>query len=380
MTIPYRFAPWSRRGLARAHRNPDTAGGPLAVRPRITVGLTLQAKTGGNPAAAVSGNVDLTLYGPADIIGIDQRLIVRTDPRPNVTNFEPNYLAIVDFDPPDFPWLLTPAHADGTDRLRPWLVLVVVERAKVALPTLSGGRPLPSIALTGVDAATELPDLNESWLWAHTQAVSQVAAADRAALSGELNTYPERNISRLVCPRRLEPRTDYLACVVPATDGGRLRGLGQPVAGDSLQPAWSKANPVDIELPVYFHWEFSTGPVGDIETLARRLRTPAQYSGDQALLQQLRHIGEQPVAVDGDHLLFDGVTPGTTVFEGAMVSLDFNPADANAGLRGQAPGDFEQRRRVDHDRVRRRPTRKRPQPADLRRVSRPDATPSIRRR
>jgi hypothetical protein len=335
MTIPYRFAPWSRRGLARAHRNPDTAGGPLAARPRITVGLTLQAKRDGNAVTAVSGNVDLTLYGPADVIGIDQRLVVRTDPKPNVTNFEPNYLAIVDFDPPDFPWLLTPAHADGTEHLRPWLVLVVIERAKAGLPVLVAGRPLPSIALNGADTATELPDLNESWLWAHTQAVSQVAAADRAALSAELNAHPERNISRLVCPRRLQPRTDYVACVVPATDGGRLRGLGQPVVGDTLQPAWSKANPTDIELPVYFHWEFSTGPVGDIETLARRLRTPAQYAGDAALIQQLRHIGEQPVAVDGDHLLFDGVTPGTTTFEGAMVSLDFTPADPDAGFAGK---------------------------------------------
>jgi len=331
MIIPYRFAAWSRRGLARAHTNPDTASGPLAVRPRITVGLTLQAKSNGNTATAVSGNVDLTLYGPSDVIGIDPRLIVRTDPRPNVTNFEPNYLAIVDFDPPDFPWLLTPAHGDGHDRLRPWLVLIVVERAKVKPPALFGGRPLPSISLKGVDAATELPNLNESWLWAHTQAVSQAAAADHTMLSAELNAHPERNISRLVCPRRLEPRTDYIACVVPATDGGRLRGLGQPIVGDDLQPAWAHNNPIDIELPVYFHWQFSTGPVGDIETLARRLRTPAQYAGNKALLQQLRHIGEQQVAVDADHLLFDGVTPGETTFQGAMVSLDFNPAAPDVG-------------------------------------------------
>ena len=32
------------------------------------------------PSPRVSGNVDLTLYGPADIIGIDPRLVVRTDP------------------------------------------------------------------------------------------------------------------------------------------------------------------------------------------------------------------------------------------------------------------------------------------------------------
>ena len=128
MTIPYRFMPWSRRGLARAHANADAPNAALATRPRISVGLTLQAKQDGGVASAVSGNIDLTLYGPADVIGIDQRLIVRTDPRPNATDFEPNYLAAVDFDPPDFPWLLTPARADAFGRLRPWLALVVVDR------------------------------------------------------------------------------------------------------------------------------------------------------------------------------------------------------------------------------------------------------------
>src|SRR5262245_37322452 len=99
MTIPYRFMPWTRRGLARAHTNEDSAAAALATRPRIQVGLTLQAKRDGDKAAAVSGNVDLTLYGPADVIGIDQRLVVRTEPRTGVTDFEPNYLAAVDFDP-----------------------------------------------------------------------------------------------------------------------------------------------------------------------------------------------------------------------------------------------------------------------------------------
>jgi hypothetical protein len=342
MTVPYRFMPWSRRGLARAHTNADTASGSLETRPKITVGLTLQAKQDGATATAVSGNVDLTLYGPADIIGIDQRLIVRTDPRPNITDFEPNYLAIVDFDPPDFPWLLTPAHADASGHLRPWLVLVVVERRRVAPPTLGAGRPLPSIHLTAQQVASELPDLAESWLWAHTQVLSQVAVDPNdnpgpaeTPLSGEMHDLPERNISRLVCPRRLTPSTDYVACVVPATDGGCKRGLGQPVVGATLAPAWLHGAPNDLELPVYFSWTFSTGPVGDIETLARRLRTPAQYGGDATLLNQLRHIGERPVFVDGDHLLFDGPTPGQTVFEGAMVSLGFTPAASNAIYAGK---------------------------------------------
>ena len=339
MSIPYRFSPWSRRGLARSHQNDDAANAALAVRAKVTIGLTLQAKQDGNAATAVSGNLDLALYGPGDIIGIDQRLVVRTDPKRSATNFEPNYLAIVDFDPPDFPWLLTPAKANPDQHLRPWLVLVVIDRAVAgALPSVKAGQPLPSIALTAAQAASELPDLNESWLWAHSQAVSSITAAsqspadlakERSDLAAELKQYPERNISRLVCPRRLQPRHDYIACVVPAFDAGRLRGLGQPLNNATLAPAWNHAQPADTELPVYFHWEFSTGPVGDIETLARRLRTPASYAGDQALLSQLKNIGIRPVAVDGDHLLFDGVTPDQTVFEGAMVPLDFQPDAAN---------------------------------------------------
>ena len=199
MTIPYRFTPWSRRGLARAHANADAAGAPLATRPRVNVGLTLHAQRDGTGTTAVSGNINLTLYGPADVIGIDQRLVVRTEPLPNVTTFEPNYLAAVDFDPPDFPWLLTPAHASASGHLRPWLVLVVIERKNGLVPALRGGRPLPSIVLTTAQAKSELPNLAESHLWAHTQAVSEVDTQDQKVaaglLSSELQNAPARNIS-----------------------------------------------------------------------------------------------------------------------------------------------------------------------------------------
>ena len=324
MSIPYRFMPWARRGLARSHQNPDDGQNNLALRPKVNIGLTLQAKQDDKDAAEVLGQIDLTLYGPGDVIGIDPRLIVRTDPKPNIPNFEPNYLAVIDFDPPDFPWLLTPAKANNQHNLRPWLVLIVLDRSTVkASPRVKSGQPLPSISLSNQQVASELPDLAESWLWAHAQAVS--TASDATNLAKELEQKPALNISRLVCPRRLQAGKDYFACVVPAFEAGRLRGLGQPIPPGmtNLAPAWSQGQA--IELPVYYHWEFSTGPVGDIETLARRLQTPQQYQNDTDLLAQLRHIGEQQVAVDADHLLFAGTTPDSTVFEGAMVSLDFEP-------------------------------------------------------
>ncbi len=326
MAITYQFLPWARRGLARAHKAAD-GGQPLPARPRITVGLTLQARQDGAPAAAVAGGIDLSVYGPGDVIGIDPRLVVRTDPPANVRNFEPNYLAVIDFDPPDFPWMMTPARADAAQRLRPWLALVVMRRDTVALPRLLPGAPLPALSLTAAQVGAELPDLQDAALWAHAQALTTRGGGDVAGLALELRQSPERNISRLVCPRRLEPRTAYIACVVPAFDVGVQRGLGLPVAADArLGPAWQHDAPSAMDLPVYYHWEFGTGPVGDIETLARRIKTPDKYRNDAELLAQLDHIGELPVAVDGDHLLFEGARPGQTVFEGALVSLDFAPA------------------------------------------------------
>ena len=142
MPISYQFLPWVRRGLAVALDVPDNlgVGAPLAARGSAQVGVKLAAPHDGTAIAPLP----MRLHGPGDVIGIDQRLVVRTDPKPHATNFEPNYLAIVDFDPPDFPWMLTPAKAQDDRRLRPWLVLIVLEAKKTGLPRFAPGGLLPS--------------------------------------------------------------------------------------------------------------------------------------------------------------------------------------------------------------------------------------------
>src|SRR5688572_4588298 len=220
MPIAYQFLPWVRRGLAVALDATDNlgVGGALEARGSAHIGVTLA----GPHAATAITPVPMRLHGPGDVIGIDQRLVVRTDPKPNTTNFEPNYLPIVDFDPPDFAWMLTPAKAQGDRRLRPWLVLVVLDVARTGRPAMAPGALMPSVRVRAADVAVELPDLAESWSWAHSQLVNDDAAQIQADLQGR----PASNISRLVCPRRLKERTDYVACVVPAFEPGRLRGLG----------------------------------------------------------------------------------------------------------------------------------------------------------
>ncbi len=333
MPIAYQFLPWVRRGLAVALDGEDNLGVPgaaqLAARGSAQIGVTLAAP---HEATAIAP-LAMRLHGPGDVIGIDQRLVVRTDPKPNARNFEPNYLAIVDFDPPDFPWMLTPAKAQGNRRLRPWLVLVVLDVAKTGLPRMSDGAPLPSIRIDATEVENELPDLADSWSWAHAQLVNDSAAQIQADLQGR----PSSNISRLVCPRRLKERTDYVACVVPAFEPGRLRGLGRVQENDpsisTLAPAWERAADTEVVLPVYYHWEFSTGPKGDFESLARRLRTPGSYKGTP-VEAQLKAVGTIPMSIDN---ILNGSQPGlTTTMEGAFVPLGYQPGSPPADVQAQS--------------------------------------------
>jgi hypothetical protein len=266
ITSTYNFLPWARRGLADRIIGAD-AGGALPVRAKVSVGLTV--------TASPETKYDMSVFGPGDVIGVDTTLIVRTEPRANATDVESNYFAAIEFDAPDFPWLFTPAVSGANNRLRPWCVLIVVDLSVVDAPTAGPGHPLPVIVVPSEARATELPDLADAWAWAHTQVLVSSTTAS-TALATSLSQDPSMNVSRIVAPRRLEPGKRYAACLVPAFDAGVSRGLidAAPTTG-TLAPAWSTTATGDVRLPVYFHWEFSTGPAGDFEALARRLKPAA---------------------------------------------------------------------------------------------------------
>jgi hypothetical protein len=317
--------PWVRQGVASAIRAPDSLGLPPPPTPTPTTPLAARASI----AAAVQLNgqavqaAAATLFGPADVASIDAGQIIRTEPVPGTADFEPNYFALVEFDRPDFPWLFTPLSADGQSRLRPWLCLVVVkQQAGVSLGSPAGS-PLPVLEIAApAQPVQELPPLADCWGWAHAQAVPADASA--AALADAISHQPERSLSRLVCPRVLEPGTDYLACVVPTFELGRRAGLGLAVADaelngpGALSPAWP-AEPSDepgVRLPVYHHWAFRTGSGGDFETLARRLRPLV----DETLGQRTLNISQPG---------FDAGSATSTQMQGALLPLA-TPYDADA--------------------------------------------------
>ena len=260
------FLPWVQP--ATAANIPDTATDRLnANQPGV---VQLPVKLVVNSSAVEKA---VRLYGPGEITGIDLQQVVRTEPRHLTSDFEPNYFPAIEFDRPDFPWLFTPARGDEQGRLRPWLCLVVVRKQEGVALRPSGMSPLPTLEIQApAKPGDELPDLAESWAWAHAQLTGTERSNLKATLAGD----PARSVSRLLCPRRLDPNTQYIACVVPTFELGRKAGLDLPIQTEDeqrLEPAWLSGpqSPQEVKLPVYYHWAFRTGAGGDFEELVRRL-------------------------------------------------------------------------------------------------------------
>ncbi|WP_329453265.1 hypothetical protein OG894_42525 (plasmid) [Streptomyces sp. NBC_01724] len=286
----YTFTEWDRSGVAASLTDPDDL-----VRTSPARGL-LNATVSVNWAGGQA--VPLHVYGPGDVTALDPRQIVRVYPAPGTPDAEVTYFPVVEFDQSDLPWLFTPLAPGPTGSLRPWLALVCVPAALGLGPHREPGMPLPALLQVPGD---ELPDPAFLHLWAHAQLIP----------SHEKD--PRRSLSRLLAPRRLLPHTDYVACVVPAFEAGRLAGRGEE--GGDLSPAWSRDGHTD--LPVYFSWSFTTGEGGDFETLADRLQARPLPAA----------AGRRPLDVSSPGLFEKGPGELTQQVESALRRPDATPGD-----------------------------------------------------
>lgn len=256
----YTFLPWVRTGLA-AGLTPPTG---KALRATVEIAVKVQDENG-DAGPPVSKR--LVLRGPGDVIGIDPAQIVRRVPADGTAAAEESFLAHIEFDRPEMPWLFTPLAAAG-DRLQPWIALVVCDAAVTTVEPGVNGLPQQLRTRLG-----QLQPLDEAWAWAHAQVVGPASGtpsvADRLS-----EAFAPTNLSRLLCPRKLEARRDYVAAVVPTFDCGVKAGLG--LAGGTLGPAWTHAangadGGTEIVLPAYHVWRFSVGEKGDFKSLAERI-------------------------------------------------------------------------------------------------------------
>ena len=170
-------------------------------------------------------------------------------------------LPVVEFDRPDFPWLFSPAKADAQGRLRPWLVPGRVARSRAwscgppaarrCRCSTSSRRPGPATSCptwpsrisgrtrrsTGVGAGRELEHGSIA-----DPATQRVAAAVRRAGSSRHRVPRLRGSGVRGRPRGRPGRAD--------------RRRRRAAAGVAVGRATRRA---DVELPVYYSWEFRTG-------------------------------------------------------------------------------------------------------------------------
>jgi hypothetical protein len=271
----YTFLPWTRQGFASEIATDDNLGtggsAPGAERAAVPVSFTIA----GQPISK-----QVQLLGPGDVIGINPRVVVKTDPRHWVTDFESNYLPYIEFYEEDFPWRFTPARAGDAlvdSRLRPWICLVVLEEGEFV--ERRAGRPLAAFEINDdFDPASFFPPPDQSWAWAHVHVSQNIIGStlqttDEAEVRAVEQNFAQtlRNnadsaSSRLLCARKLKDNTAYHAFVVPAFETGRRAGLGETIPPNTSgqQASWGDGQRV---YPIYFRWFFRTGAKGDFEFL-----------------------------------------------------------------------------------------------------------------
>lgn len=264
----YVFLPHARAGIAAALDTPFAWTLPARASARLRAPVV-------DERGGIDAEMTVRVYGPADVTEIDPRQVIRAFPKADAVDAEVDDLAHVEFDRPDLPWLFTPAGPDAAGRLVPWITLVVAERRHVDWGERRGSARAARIR------RDQLQPLGDAWAWAHAQVMGAKGATAEAEPTlarrlGEGNA--AGNLSRLICPRRLDDRTAYVACVVPTFLAGAQAALGlTPVA--TLAPAWGAAtdftagDPLDmVPLPVFYSWRFGTAEEGNFESLARKLR------------------------------------------------------------------------------------------------------------
>jgi hypothetical protein len=331
----YTFLPWMRQGLAARlqktdHLGENASGQKDTEAPAIALTVLLKGEKKGEGANGDEKSLppiqkQIQLYHTGDITGIERSAIVKTEPRNRVRQFEANFLPYIDFYEEDFPWRYTPL-APNRERLRPWLALVVLQEEEFAREPMNPGLPLTSFKLTDELEEIPFPPPYQLWAWAHAH-VNQKIDTDAPIenLKSLLANSPNLACSRIICPRKLDPKTAYFAFLIPAFERGRLAGLGaaseiidqtdiQLAAWGHEQNHFDGFTAYQKRFPIYYEWTFTTGKAGaDFETLAKKI-VPRELHPN---------VGKRLVDIQspGYNLSYEGgafPNQGTILMEGAL--------------------------------------------------------------
>lgn len=300
------------------------------------------------------------LRGPGEVIGFSPVMIARVEPLNGENDFEPNYFPFVEFVEADFPWRYSIDNGNDKSHAIPWLALIVLKQDEFIDAPIDTAK-LPVIKITGKNEKTntggaeKLPDLSQLWAWCHVQIAGNldelyklihpgkemppVSSPDifAAAVKQLMDYYPEMFCSRLMCPRRLEPYTRYIAFIVPTYEMGRCAGLGMDICKNAY--SWYSKDSegklkdnTDLSIPVYYRWEFQTSESGDFETLINRVHKPERmYKPEDSNIIDFgvkRIDGSTPgyftekIGEEIKERIFSESTSSEILYEGALTYVD----------------------------------------------------------
>lgn len=268
----YEFFAHARAGLANNIVNTRDNRGEVTLR--VVVNGFEQQKS-------------FKLLGRDDITGFSQEKILRRVPDDGANVFAPYNLAFVEFYEEDFPWRFSPFKADtDTQKLKPWLFLVALKKGefKILEGTDASDPTLRYLEFENVkDKIDTLQD--EIHLWAHVQSANP---------GNQTEEDPDGTISRILCPRKLEPNTAYEAFLIPTYE-----------------------SPETDKHLIFHSWRFQTNNEPDFEYLASLLepRTMPVEFGRRAL--------------NSDEIGYDLELPALARYlpmDGALTSFSVKPA------------------------------------------------------
>ena len=232
---------------------------------RLSLSYSLMITADG-AAKAPAIQVSTDVRGPGDVIAVNPAQIARVEPEPGLRGFEPNYFPFIEFVDPDFPWRYSLDGGEGRQKT-PWIALIAL--APEEFEFIDQAAPLPRIRVASAKAS--LPDLAQSWAFAHVQ----VKLPDDGSMNAEqaLAADAANGFARMFCCRKLKPRSAYFVFLVPAYKAGVLAGIdSRDAAVPATAFAWNATAAEAVDLPVYYQTRFSTDAQQDIELLVRQLR------------------------------------------------------------------------------------------------------------
>ncbi|MFA6238084.1 MAG: hypothetical protein WC635_12195 [Bacteriovorax sp.] len=255
MSAELRFYSWAQTGLSQyLEYDPSVLNSP-----KIPFSIKLK------DMEEVTGN--LNFFSHADVTNLGNDLIARIEPPHQCHNFESNYLPFIEFESYSLPWIFSPKNT-GSDKLYPWVVLVVLEKDDNV--TLDGEKDFKILTIKK-KAGRVLPKLADSHAWVHIQETITKPDNLEPSLEKRFKELAPNFISRLICPVKLKDSKSYIACLVPSYKAGANTALGLVQDAKNLtERAWQDETD-NLTLPAFYTWEFATGNE-DFEALARKIK------------------------------------------------------------------------------------------------------------